>query len=434
VGLGRAAGIVLIVWGWTPALLQPLADEPVLVGYAECFGARLPLAEFSQQHPEVAVARRPYARNAWGHPDDRPYSGDAKGLPDVFPVHVGRFAEDLPELAERGLIEPVEEWLRALGLAPEDFPPEVREAVSHRGRMWAIPHHVLSDALHLHRESAARLGLDANPQSWEALFSLLEQAEAAGVPATFSAAGTLTDLLECMLLSAGHPPLDLSALDAWESPAMVSALALLQSPHSTRRLQFRAQNVPLRLAGPALAGTGRVESLHASAAYRVIPYPSRLRELDPPATTPAVPAMLEAYAVRAHRPEARAGILAFLAWLLSDETEWAAFEATNLRNADQPVRLDTVHVPMRASVRASLDFEYAFRKFPDLSVLQANADAARFARGPAALEHRVMQMAEATMARELAGAGPEKWLPALRLSIELLVKNTPVETRAYHAY
>lgn len=408
--------------------------EPLQVGYAECFRPRLPLEGFLLEYPDFPLSPRAYARNAWGHPDDRPYTGDPSALPHVFPVHAGRFNSELPMLVERGWIEPLDSWLAELGLAAEMFPAKVREAVTYRGKIWAIPHHAIVDGLHLRRETIARLGLVSYPQSWEGVFGLVAQAAASGEAASFSAAGTVVDLIECMLLSTGGPPLELSDPTVWESSAMVDTLEILQAAHSAGHLSFRPQNTPMRLADEAVLGIGRVESLHELAPFAVIPFPTRLRERDTPAERTQVAGMLEAYVVRSNSPESREQALTYLRWLLSEETEWAAFEATNQRNPQDAHVLDTVHVPLREGVLASLDFEYAQRKYPAFSVVRENVAGAIYARSPAALDYKALQLAETTLSRELSGPAPSEWLPSLRKSVYLLVKNTPAETWVYDAY
>ena len=160
------------------ALTLSAPAETLQVGYAECFKARLPLKDFEQRHPEVEVSVTPHARNAWGHPDDRPFAANPDALPHVFPIHVGRYCADLPFLADRGLIEPLGDALVHLGLTQESFPPNVLEAVTYRGKIWAIPHHVLVDGLQVNRELAMILGINwgRNPspgrkeyqRTWEA--------------------------------------------------------------------------------------------------------------------------------------------------------------------------------------------------------------------------------------------------------------------------
>lgn len=414
--------------------LQPCTADTIEVGYAECFRPRLPLEEFKLKHPEVEVAEVPFVRNAWGHPEDTPFAGDSSSLPQVFPIHVGRFSSDLRVLVERGAIEPIDTWLTELKLSAEMFPANIREAVTYRGELWAIPHHVVVDALHLHRDMAARAGIDVHPQSWEELFSLVARSTAEGDTASFSVAGTLLNLLECMLLSSGGPLLDLSSKDLWNSPRLVSALEIIQAAQSAGQLSFRPPNAPLRMTASTLLGIGRVESLHDVSPYEIVPFPTRLREQDEPAVQGHGVGMLEAYVVQANNSRSREAVLAYLRWLLSDETEWAAFEATNHRASEAPHVLDSVHVPLRASVLTSLDFDYALRKYPSFAVLNANVNAATFSHAPAALDYKAFQLVDTTMSRDLPGAPPVHWLPSLQESVHLLMKNTPVETRAYDAY
>jgi len=416
------------------AVCVPATPEPLRVGYAECFQARVPISDFEQRHTEIVFQAQSQARNAWGHPDDRPYSGSLESLPHVFPIHIGRFCADLPYLADRRLIEPLDERLDALGLSIDSWPSNLREAVTYRGKLWALPHHVLMDGLQMNRELAITLGINAPPSSWQQLFALIASAVEGGVSTGFSASGTMLELVECMSMTSGSSPVDLADAGAWASPAFEVALELLRRANTAKQLHFRPANEPLRAASTALFGLGRVETLHEVEPYVLIPFPRRLLEDDAPAGDIAVPAMLEAYVLRANGDGVRQEANSYLKWLMSNETEWMVFEATNQRGSDAPILLDSVHVPLRDTALSSLDFEYAQRKFPAFAILRSNVQSAWFSSAPASIEWVGVQRAEEIIRRELDKVPASSWLPSLRQSVNMLVKATPAESTAYVAY
>ncbi len=416
------------------SLCLSASPEALRVGYSECFQARVPISDFEQRHPEIALLPQAHARNAWGHPEDRPFYKSLASLPHVFPIHIGRFCSDLPYLADRGLIEPMDDRLEALGLNPDALPANVRNAVSYRGKVWAVPHHVLMDGLQMNRELAQALGIETPPSSWQQVFSLVASAVERGITTSFNTSGTMLELLECMNMSSGASAVDLADANAWASPSFEVALDLLRRANAAKQLTFRPANEPLRVSNTALFGLGRVESLHEIEPYVLIPFPRRLLEEDSPAEVTALPGMLEAYVLRANGEAVQREAMSYLKWLMSDETEWLILDATNQRGSDTPILLDSVHVPLREEVLDSLDFEYARKKFSAFAIMRSNVQSAWFSSTPAAIESVAIQRADEIIRRELDTLPASSWLPSLRQSVNMLVKATPAESTAYLAY
>lgn len=406
--------------------------EPLRIGFTECYRDRLPLDFFAEAYPEIAVEERPFARNPFGAADS-PLPLQAAELPDVFSIVVGRYSDDLRDLADRGLIEPLDDLLEAIGVSPDDFLPQTMEAVRYRGQIWALPHHLVVDALHYDQARFEALGLAPAFDSWEALFETMQQYGPPEIMLPFSSNQTLFGLAELMAQTTGGAPIDYAAAEAWQSDRMAAALDLISGARDRRLLEFRIENEPLRVKATALAGTGRVESLYPTSHYAVMPYPRRLLRDDPPAECAYYPGLLEAFVVRSGT-EAREQAVAFLSWLMLEDTEWEVFLRTNAREGDRPFVMDSVHVPLRPSVWQTVDFDYAFKKFPELDTLRGIVEQAYIAATPAALDKRAVTLASDTVMQKLGGAASATWLDALCDAVRLQVKNTPVESHAYDAY
>ncbi len=411
------------------------------VGFTGCYRARLPLDTFVAQHPEFPVTEAPYNRNPWDAALNRrlPYAFDE--LPQVFAVIAGRRSEDIPQLADRGLLEPVEPILAELGLSPDDFLPNVREAVTYRGRMWAIPHHVQSDGLFVHRARMSAFGLKREYGSWEELLAAAEGVAKQKISTPLgetvvglSAFETPFAFAETLALLTGEAPVDYATCESWASPRMAAALDFLQDARQRGLLEFRTPNQPLRLKDAALFGIDHIESVEATSPYVLIPYPNRLRQADPPVEQPVQMGMLEAWAVRSNSPESREAVLAYLRWLLSAETEWTVFEATNQRTPESEWVIDSVHVPLRPALLQSVDFEYAGRKFPEFAAAVEMVRQSVFPANPQETENVALRTMEEGVNAKLGTAPAAAWLPELKDAVLKSVVNEPVASATYALY
>lgn len=421
--------------------LAQAPPAPLTVGFTSCYRPRLPLDTFTAQHPEIPLKESPYTRNPWDAARSLrlPYAFDA--LPEVFAVIVGRRSEDIPQLADRGLIEPVEPILAEMGISPDEFLSNAREAVTYNGHMFAIPHHVQTEGLFVHRDRMAAFGLAREYGSWEELLAAAEEIQSRGATTKdgapllgLSAFDTPFAFAELLTVLTGEAPVDYGRAESWASERMSIALDLIQSARQRGVLGFRTMNKPLRVEETAIFGVDHIESLDANSAYVLIPFPPRLHRDDPPAERPRQFGMLEAWAVRANSPDTREKVLAYLRWLLRPETEWTVFEATNQMLPDAQWHLDSVHVPLRPALLESVDFDYAARKFPEFLLAASLVQITHFPAYPQETEHAALAAAEAAVLRQLGSAPAATWLPAMQQEVLKAVQDQPVASATYALY
>lgn len=425
---------LLAAWG---AAAQAPAPAAISVGFNQSFRGRLPLEEFAKANGGLALIEAAWPRNVlrW---HESPLPQVHAELPVAFFVTAGPLSEDVRALAERRLIAPVAPLLADIGASESDFAPAALGAFTHEGVLYALPHHVILPALRYNRAVFTSAGVMPNTASWEELLGaaepMLAKRGAPGPRRLFAAPYTRARLAEIMALSAGAPPLDLADPVFITSAPFAKALRLVIDAVAANRIHLQAPNTPLRADAGILLGIDFVSSVQPDAEFGVAAMPARVLAGDAPAEAPRVPAVAEGLAIRNFSPAERPAATAFARWLFSPETEWHSFELSNPREPSKEWLLDTVHVPLRASVLATLDFDYAEKKFPDFGALRAHLGKAHFSRQPAALEARAWELIEAKADYLKAGEDLTAALADVEAEVRELVRTTPVATAAYGEY
>lgn len=423
--------------GSTPAQVIPVEVPPGLVlGFPSTARARLPLDTYQPADPAARITPLPWSRNVLKAVDDPlPLRRDV--LPPVFMVQAGDYADDVRLLAERQLLEPVDTVLAELGMRADDFSPALRAAFSYGGTLYAIPHHVNVPVLRYWRGAFGET-VPAFPDSWEELAALGKPLVAGrgadGPRRVLSIPLSTTRFAALVAMSCGEPPLDVADPVFFQSVRFVEALRWVLDGEAHGVIQRREANTALTPALAAVFGIDHVDSFYAESPFGILPFPHRLRANDAPAEQRSVAGRAEGIALRNLTPQYRAQAIAMLRWLFSPETAWQTFEQTHARVPSERWLLDNVHLPLRAQTLESLDFDYALKKFPELSILRQQQAEASFAKIPAPLEDLVWERAEAVVDYLPQDADLQAAMETLVEALRELVRSTPVESVAYAGY
>ncbi len=423
------------MWGMaeSPAT-GPAPDSPGLsVGFMGCYRSRLPLDDFVRLHPDMPLKEVPWGRNPHGC-WDKPLPTRHADLPDVIHLSVGRYSDDLIQLADRGLIEPLDDWFAKLGMDPKDLFPNALEAVTYRGHVWALPHHAVFLVLRGDRRLIPDGSVDALA-SWEGLFrSAQEWAAGKEKRVAFSVPLSAASFAEYITLTSAGCGLDL-ADPAWvEGGPFREAMTMIAANREKGVVENRQMNKPLSRESTAVMGLDFLDSVHPETVYAVYPVPTRFRTADSPSAGSAPFGLLEAFAIRSGASQTDKALVAFLQWLLSADTEWRVFEKSNELKPDIEWLFDTVHVPLRESVLKSIDFEYAARKFPDYPTVVSWCRRTVFPKRPPVVESAVWARVDRAVDYRQPGADWEKEMALLKRQIVQTVRTTPVESAAYSGY
>ena len=101
-----------------------------------------------------------------------PLSSMLSELPDIVTVLAGYSYNDIPQLVDNNLLEPLDEVFKELDIDPQQyFLPNVYQALQYRGHIWAIPHRVQTYLLTIDTPTFVRLGIEPVLPTWEAVFS-----------------------------------------------------------------------------------------------------------------------------------------------------------------------------------------------------------------------------------------------------------------------
>jgi ABC-type glycerol-3-phosphate transport system substrate-binding protein len=398
-----------------------------------CYRNRLPFEDFVRLHPDMPLKEVPWGRNPHGC-SDKPLPTRHEDLPDVIHLSVGRCSDDLIQLADRGLIEPLDDWFTKLGLDPKDFFPNALEAVTYRGHVWALPHHAVFLVLRGDRRVIPAATGDAFA-SWEGLFrSAREWAAGKENRVAFSVPLSAAAFAEYITLASSGAGLDLADPVWVESAPFREAMNMIAACRKEATLENRQMNKPLSREATAVLGLDFLDSVHPDTAYAVYPVPARFRAVDPPPAGSAPSGLLEAFAIKSGASQTDQALTAFLQWLLSADTEWRVFEKTNELKPDIEWLFDTVHVPLRESILKTIDFDYAARKFPDYPAVVAWCRGTVFPKRPPAIETALWARIDQAIDYRLPGADWEKEMALLKRQLQQAARTTPVESAAYSRY
>lgn len=107
---------------------------------------------FRAAHPEARVSQNVVA---WPGYSQLTAQLAARQPPDLVTMHSGV----IPDYAGKGLLEPVEPYLAAAGIAPAAFTPASRQGVTWKGRMYGLPWDTHGGLWHVNTRLFAKAGL-----------------------------------------------------------------------------------------------------------------------------------------------------------------------------------------------------------------------------------------------------------------------------------
>ncbi len=118
----------------------------------ECGIVTTMINAFRAAHPETRVSQNVVA---WPGYSQLTSQIAARQPPDLVTMHGGI----IPDYAGKGLLEPVEPYLAAAGLAPAAFTPAARQGVTWRGQMYGLPWDTHGGLWHVNKALFAKAGL-----------------------------------------------------------------------------------------------------------------------------------------------------------------------------------------------------------------------------------------------------------------------------------
>jgi multiple sugar transport system substrate-binding protein len=121
----------------------------------ECGIVTTMINAFRAAHPEAEVSQNVVA---WPGYSQLTAQLAARQPPDLVTMHTGV----VPDYAGKGLLEPVEPYLAAAGIAPAAFTPAARTGVTWKGRMYGLPWDTHGGLWHVNMKLFEKAGLVRN--------------------------------------------------------------------------------------------------------------------------------------------------------------------------------------------------------------------------------------------------------------------------------
>lgn len=127
----------------------------VSAAQGECGIITTLLNRFAAENPAIRVTVSNVAWPGYNQLSAQLGAGDA---PDVVTMHESA----IPDFASRGLLEPMGEGLREVGIDPEDFTEASRKGVAKDGRIWGMPFDTWAMLWHINLNYFRQAGLVEN--------------------------------------------------------------------------------------------------------------------------------------------------------------------------------------------------------------------------------------------------------------------------------
>ncbi|MBN2310481.1 MAG: hypothetical protein JXR94_16020 [Candidatus Hydrogenedentes bacterium] len=285
--------------------------------------------------------------------------------PEIVNAQVGYSCNDLVQLIDLGLIEPLDGLFQELGIDPKEyFLPSAYEAVCYDGHIWAIPHRAQVYLLSVDEPTFKRLGLSAEVTTWGDVLNASRKISLEAV-----ADERIPGFTE------GDVPVDLGAA------LLVDFIERAErAGKATERIRFFDQLVADKVLEGSPGFVGKAIRLETLATLdprhqtRTSAAPSTAAIDDPGDAKFGSLGFLECFALRKNTEARFALAKAFAQWLLAPENQMDMVHASRL---DVPVsRLEMCqrHVPVIRPVLESDDFKRLCQTTP---AYQALADAVR---------------------------------------------------------
>lgn len=283
--------------------------------------------------------------------------------PDVICALVGYHYSDLPALAEKGIIEPLDPLFRELGIDPKAyFLPNVYQAVEWEGHVWAVPHRAETFVYSLDKAVFNKLGLSTELKTWSEFVTVLERIAASdviqGKKVTFNSWSLSIDLIASLCLgfadAAREGSVSRQAADTLFARCATSKGFQEQGERQSAAIYLNSLSTVTQTKWVCLAQ---------------VPAPSAI---DAPGEKGHTLGFLECYALRKNSPEKRKAVMDFLRWLLKEETQLALVEASRLDLPAAQMRMKHHHIPLSTPVLSSAGFDAICNTLPAYRLLAAS--------------------------------------------------------------
>jgi len=403
------------------------------VGYVELVGPTLPLSDFNESHSEISLVPALINRDF-----DRLYTTPLPemvvDLPDVINLYVGYRADDLERLVDKGLIEPLDSFLEEAGISPTDFFPNVLEAVTYKGRIWAIPNRAMTLLMLYDKGALRRLSIEPTFGSWQEVFEAAMRIADSGIsarPALGFIGGadvSLFLLSEWMANTAGSPLFSLSDPSILKSENFLKAFKLAQEYMAKEAATSNLVEWHFEMSLPDITGAD------PNASYGVLDLPTRILSDDPPNQRRKVLGRLECFALKKNTPAKSDAASEFLKWVLSEKNQLRMVELSGLAPPPGGLRIPTIHVPLTKPIVESPAFQDILSKHPGYAVLPGMWEDMHFTRQPAGLLAQARELAERTITANLPNQGLRSALNAAYQAVVELTAEARVSTTEFDQY
>jgi spermidine/putrescine-binding protein len=304
-------------------------------------------------------------------PSSTPLESALTGLPDIVDALAGYYENDLTSLIKQGLIEPLDPIFEELGIDPKTYyPPNVYAAVSSGGKIWAIPHRVQIYVFRYDKKIFDKLGLKSDLTSLDGILTAADKISQEAVPGQ-KVAGFLATALQGDVAFAAAILLTMDAtrvegnrlfeiIHKHKDSIAGFGVDLFASDH---RYAIEVTLLSQVVTGPNMG---------------ILALPRSLTATGAPIPEPSLVSFLECFAIRKGTSAKREAAVAFVKWLLKEDTQLRLVEETRL---DRPISdsLNYRHIPLAIPVQQSAQFQALLSKTPDYQIILDSIQRSDFA-------------------------------------------------------
>ncbi|NLN94181.1 MAG: extracellular solute-binding protein [Candidatus Hydrogenedens sp.] len=285
-------------------------------------------------------------------------------LPDIVPIF-SRFCENTLAIhVDKGLIEPLDSLFEEMGVDPAELlQPAILEAVTYKGKIWALPAHIEFYLVAYNPMTMATLSINPDFASWEEMFDAAEKISDEAVEKRKIAGWKLgrwykEDIVPCA---------------AWFSRSLHKDARFSQSmvdlfTEYNRREVFRSDEdnwyMNEELEEKHALWLTLLRDCHLDKNKGFSEVPALLSRNDEEPVPPI--ALLESYAIRKNDPVKLAAARRFLQWFLKVETQKEMMDQNN-RRSDRTAEIQ--HLPLYKHCWDAPLFQNSRFTYPNIEIL-----------------------------------------------------------------
>ena len=144
-----------------PVLFADEQPGPIVLSVGQVEKAPSLLTEIVRMLQPSTRLVAAYQSRSEAFPSTTPLPQTLTELPDVVSALVGFWDNDIASLCENNFIEPIDAVFEELGLDPKVIlPPDVYNAVTWQGKIWALPYRVETFVLKYQEDTFKRVGVE----------------------------------------------------------------------------------------------------------------------------------------------------------------------------------------------------------------------------------------------------------------------------------